>query len=279
MCGGSPVCAPNRSPGCGLSPRVRGKLPPAALADLPPGSIPACAGEALLHCGHDYTRWVYPRVCGGSRPGTAPRGPPVGLSPRVRGKHSCGEGQDHVHRSIPACAGEAPTLEAASAMDESIPACAGEAITNPTAWASGTVYPRVCGGSAGARQDCPSGEGLSPRVRGKPDRRFEWWAIDGSIPACAGEAASDSIFSMRFRVYPRVCGGSLPASGDVWGGGGLSPRVRGKRDAGAHVNAERRSIPACAGEAHCWGRGARGRKVYPRVCGGSASPRRLQRAV
>ena len=66
MCGGSYVEEQERAAGQGLSPRVRGKQPPGFLRHQPPGSIPACAGEALAAYGATAQLGVYPRVCGGS---------------------------------------------------------------------------------------------------------------------------------------------------------------------------------------------------------------------
>ena len=50
--------------------------------------------------------------------------------------------------------------------------------------------------------------GLSPRVRGN----HPWFCVDceerRSIPACAGEPRGIWLRRLRFRVYPRVCGGT-----------------------------------------------------------------------
>ena len=54
---------------------------------------------------------------------------------------------------------------------------------------------------------------------------------------------------------------------------GLSPRVRGNLHAAASVRADLRSIPACAGEPVTDALKRALRTVYPRVCGGTKSPR------
>ena len=147
VCGGSyRTFGIGRNP-VGLSPRVRGKLWQRGKAPPPLRSIPACAGEASLAGRHCRPASVYPRVCGGSSAYLTKRVPRPGLSPRVRGKR------------IPFVNGRLD--------DRSIPACAGEAL--PGAWRSSwpAVYPRVCGGSAAARQNAIRSAGLSPRVRGK----------------------------------------------------------------------------------------------------------------
>ena len=71
------------------------------------------------------------------------------------------------------------------------------------------------------------------------------------------------------RVYPRVCGGSGRNGGRNDHCGGLSPRVRGKREQVLVFPAGTRSIPACAGEAGLHQLGQPRWPVYPRVCGGS----------
>ena len=174
---------------------------------------------------------VYPRVCGGSTTRST-NPPPIGGS---------------------------------------IPACAGEASSSVCCPPSPAVYPRVCGGSLGVPVAPGRPGGLSPRVRGKPGRRLHAEPPARSIPACAGEATLPATPARWPGVYPRVCGGSMVLAGSpvVWPG--LSPRVRGKHPAGPTPSVRRGSIPACAGEAGSTSRPQSPHKVYPRVCGGSAS--------
>ena len=93
-----------------------------------------------------------------------------------------------------------------------------------------------------------------------------------SIPAYAGEPDNWMVWRMGAEVYPRVCGGTLPATA----GGptliGLSPRMRGNplRYAAAHKNLG--SIPAYAGEPPFSIPPAQHPRVYPRVCGGTRLP-------
>ena len=156
-----------------------------------------------------------------------------GLSPRVRGNLQPIPDRPTVVRSIPACAGEPVFFFC----------------RNPPPW----VYPRVCGGTQPCHRTSPRRTGLSPRVRGnlrvvsKPSLTF------GSIPACAGEPRSASLDAASYRVYPRVCGGTLRRSAGCAACWGLSPRVRGNhspRKVFTFVN-----------------------RVYPRVCGGTVVPR------
>ena len=66
-----------------------------------------------------------------------------------------------------------------------------------------------------------------------------------------------------------MCGGSRGAASSTRTMTGLSPRVRGKPLYRPGEAVERRSIPACAGEASSASLVMRHRVVYPRVCGGS----------
>ena len=150
VCGGT---TPRRAGGRrrrGLSPRVRGNQrsrPPGRRA---PRSIPACAGEPPRWTWTSWRGKVYPRVCGGTSGGSGFSWDRTGLSPRVRGN---------------------PTLLApVMGGVGSIPACAGEPPSAMTWNQVGTVYPRVCGGTASRLARNLTGSGLSPRVRGNPAR-------------------------------------------------------------------------------------------------------------
>ncbi len=115
--------------------------------------------------------------------------------------------------------------------------------------------------------------GLSPRVRGNHTGAPPCPPVSRSIPACAGEPPLPPQEDVSVRVYPRVCGGTWPLMPPIVKPNGLSPRVRGNLcDVLVH-RLGHRSIPACAGEpcparplGHC-------RRVYPRVCGGTANAR------
>ena len=49
------------------------------------------------------------------------------------------------------------------------------------------VYPRVCGGTTPRLPINQPTNGLSPRVRGNPNRTVLNIIVNRSIPACAGE--------------------------------------------------------------------------------------------
>ena len=112
--------------------------------------------------------------------------------------------------------------------------------------------------------------GLSPRVRGNRGGGENHQRLLRSIPACAGEPRRQYIADTVSAVYPRVCGGTPPKITSDWDRLGLSPRVRGNRGEDIAQVSGRRSIPACAGEPGDARIGAPHRRVYPRVCGGTA---------
>ena len=192
---------------CGLSPRVRGNPPLGSGQAWPGRSIPACAGEPILQSSQSMNMRVYPRVCGGTTIGNSARCQVVGLSPRVRGNRGvAGALRGHIG---------------------SIPACAGEPGRCPAPRGRGTVYPRVCGGTANVSHVGEAVHGLSPRVRGNRPDRHRHSAANRSIPACAGEPADELLLLGKHQVYPRVCGGTHVAPSISTATRGLSPRVRG----------------------------------------------------
>ena len=135
----------------------------------------------------------------------------------------------------------------------------------------------MCGGTHLLGVAAQAHRGLSPRVRGNlippdPDAKTA-----GSIPACAGEPSSASVLGVTTRVYPRVCGGTRGKARFHDTSGGLSPRVRRNLSSSVASPANRRSIPACAEEPASDPRSTRGAEVYPRVCGGTPTVRRICR--
>ena len=71
-----------------------------------------------------------------------------------------------------------------------------------------------------------------------------------------------------------MCGGTAWSSSERRGRIGLSPRVRGNLPDRNHCPDRAGSIPACAGEPIGWHPSPSGKKVYPRVCGGTGSDER-----
>ena len=188
MCGGAPSLRRHFKLLKGLSPRVRGSRLDLGSETILSGSIPACAGEPPLDPPLDPPARVYPRVCGGAT-GAKPLESSIrGLSPRVRGSRRLLADEPDRRGSIPACAGEPPSLR-----------------PRPR---SAAVYPRVCGGAESPGHEPSELLGLSPRVRGSRTSGIGAAISSGSIPACAGEPGLAAFLCRLHAVYPRVCGGA-----------------------------------------------------------------------
>ena len=176
-CGGTRRGGAVGPPYAGLSPRVRGNLLQASPEVGVVGSIPASAGEPEIYFQDSEPSGVYPRECGGTVRHPASERSSRGLSPRVRGNHLDKRHAAMPTRSIPASAGE-PTSLAAPPL-------------------ASRVYPRECGGTAVTDRMLFGVLGLSPRVRGNPHRPPRRPAVDGSIPASAGEPVKAPLLMLR----------------------------------------------------------------------------------
>ena len=249
VCGGTQSAPSMRVSQGGLSPRVRGNRGWSRKTAPRARSIPACAGEPHSASGRKKRGRVYPRVCGGTLGGGDLQIVRQGLSPRVRGNPLVAKSGLQNPGSIPACAGEPPSRRLANENQ--------------------TVYPRVCGGTRAWAQPSRQSSGLSPRVRGNHWRLVRSGNRGRSIPACAGEPCAISGVGLVWWVYPRVCGGTRASWRRASRNAGLSPRVRGNRSPIPRVQAQRGSIPACAGEPPRRRPDILQSAVYPRVCGGT----------
>ena len=223
----------------------------------PDGSIPASAGEPFSVADRRVSRRVYPRECGGTHRGRLRPGVLQGLSPRVRGNRSSSAAVTSAIGSIPASAGEPPSYWYPVAVTG--------------------VYPRECGGTGAGAAGCARHRGLSPRVRGNRRVGHQIHAVPGSIPASAGEPYESMRELSQARVYPRECGGTIEQWDAGEDGHGLSPRVRGNRQASSPSRGKRGSIPASAGEPRTRTAATAPSGVYPRECGGTR-PRGWRRA-
>ena len=113
--------------------------------------------------------------------------------------------------------------------------------------------------------------GLSPRGRGKPGLVMPVKAIQGSIPAWAGETYSSKVAITAPPVYPRVGGGNTYCGFSLTRYNGLSPRGRGKRRVFFPQLVDVGSIPAWAGETQTDIGIGLVTEVYPRVGGGNGN--------
>ena len=157
----------------------------------------------------------------------------------------------------------------------SIPAYAGEPGRPSPIWMDTRVYPRVCGGTLYVVFVLMFRSGLSPRMRGNPVCGRRRQLRERSIPAYAGEPTG-AVGWERFQgVYPRVCGGTSRKCCVCPVNRGLSPRMRGNPSPAPFYKRKMRSIPAYAGEPYPAPPSTTTRWVYPRVCGGTWSGKRV----
>ena len=79
----------------------------------------------------------------------------------------------------------------------------------------------------------PVRAGSSPRVRGRLESFVPEVAVDGLIPACAGQTSIEERREFADAAHPRVCRADLVRVMDAANVKGSSPRVRGRPVAAA----------------------------------------------
>ncbi len=248
-CGGAGSVSHSTMSAYGPSPRLRGSRRAGAVAPRPQGSIPAPAGEPELSAVNHARQKVHPRACGGAECTCPSNCSHIGPSPRLRGSRGRPMGGVMTTRSIPAPAGEPPSVRPMTS----------------SRW----VHPRACGGADASAFAVSGVTGPSPRLRGSPPVDVQRLAIGGSIPAPAGEPTMWRIRRPRSAVHPRACGGAF---GGVLEGRvlyGPSPRLRGSRPFRGIWHLSTRSIPAPAGEPGGRPAPRTSTPVHPRACGGA----------
>ena len=109
--------------------------------------------------------------------------------------------------------------------------------------------------------------GSSPRVRGTVCLRRSHLYVARFIPACAGNRRKTSDSELTGAVHPRVCGEQIQKIPDSGPHDGSSPRVRGTDLREFLGTADKRFIPACAGNSISAALSAISLPVHPRVCG------------
>ena len=167
-------------------------------------------------------------MCGEDERKRRTKNPPMGRSPRVRGRREASIWRKVMMGSIPACAGKTPGDEPPAKRER--------------------VDPRVCGEDTLRQCKYIAAKGRSPRVRGRLEVDEFDFADDRSIPACAGKTVCASTGRKRDRVDPRVCGEDRTTHMALHKDEGRSPRVRGRPFLLDLLQAFFGSIPACAGK-------------------------------
>ena len=231
----------------GSSPRVRGTLSDQPGITVGLRFIPASAGNAPPSVTLWRTTTVHPRECGERRHILPRLKLQTGSSPRVRGTPYHAVDYLRLDRFIPASAGNAWAIAAASSKP--------------------TVHPRECGERTAGGSVSDEPDGSSPRVRGTPRGSTRRSEPGRFIPASAGNASPITPRRTRSPVHPRECGErpipTIPTATPF----GSSPRVRGTRSLPGLTTAVFRFIPASAGNATIYQFVLLRRTVHPRECG------------
>ena len=194
---------------CGSSPRVRGKRNRNGNRAWSPGLIPARAGKTPPAPSSAPAPRAHPRACGENLERTSAPGTVRGSSPRVRGK------------PVP--------LTRPLGLLRLIPARAGKTRAPHPHRGAQPAHPRACGENYVHLVNALARGGSSPRVRGKLDPRPPPHQPNRLIPARAGKTPGSSTSPPHSPAHPRACGENMGVPIGVGGGGGSSPRVRGKR--------------------------------------------------
>ena len=193
----------------GSSPRMRGTLRALPYRRITMRIIPAYAGNTAVHQSLPLMKGDHPRVCGEHMFNLSNGIMGVGSSPRMRGTPR------PYGRRISRCG--------------IIPAYAGNTCgAAPKNCITGD-HPRVCGEHLDVNLDNISVPGSSPRMRGTPRLAIADRALDGIIPAYAGNTLSSCSRSSSTWDHPRVCGEHVPIGGNTFVHLGSSPRMRGTR--------------------------------------------------
>ena len=130
-----------------------------------------------------------------------------------------------------------------------------------------TVHPRACGEQTSPFSRWSETVGSSPRLRGTESDEFNRVAINGFIPAPAGNRPVVWMVIQSMTVHPRACGEQNLAGTPAARTPGSSPRLRGTDESGERRTGPDRFIPAPAGNSRLSARSCAVRSVHPRACG------------
>ena len=150
------------------------------------GIIPAYAGNTSQSTARTPPAWDHPRVCGEHKITAGGASMEAGSSPRMRG-------------TLMIC-------RCTATNSRIIPAYAGNTCTSSMPIGTTRDHPRVCGEHFVGGLLCFFVLGSSPRMRGTPDLLTGPDAVDGIIPAYAGNTRSLRPSKTERRDHPRVCG-------------------------------------------------------------------------
>ena len=244
---GMPIGSPTRY---GSSPRMRGKLARLPCVGHGERIIPAHAGQTGRQGNLSGARPDHPRACGANMCSASERSARAGSSPRMRGKPHGGTAWAPARTDHPracganrACcppstgrAGSSPRMRGkrtnaikAPERRRIIPAHAGQTAWLRCSCVKSADHPRACGANAMQKNGAYTGNGSSPRMRGKRSRQLVRLSLDRIIPAHAGQTSSVSSSVAASADHPRACGANHRQPVLHGRPSGSSPRMRGKR--------------------------------------------------
>ena len=273
---------------CGSSPRGRGTGSRCAIIVTLGRFIPAWAGNRYSGARQSGARPVHPRV-GGEQPwtsaasafatGSSPRGRGTGRSYRASGGAGpvhprVGGEQGAMTRAMLSGIGSSPRGRGTAIMALSricrprfIPAWAGNSRRRHRQTGRRPVHPRVGGEQRGATRLSGRRCGSSPRGRGTDPLARSVARPDRFIPAWAGNSHCQAWERKSSAVHPRVGGEQSISRRSFVNWSGSSPRGRGTDPNDWPEVAERRFIPAWAGNSSVPVSIISDEPVHPRVGG------------
>ena len=215
------------------------------------GLIPAWAGKTCRRVVKGSRGRAHPRVGGENHGAVACTTAEGGSSPRGRGKLISFPHYLGARGLIPAWAGK------------TFPAC--------RCYTRARAHPRVGGENGTLIDSYVTGEGSSPRGRGKLCPRVAGAGDDGLIPAWAGKTGQQLTCARARRAHPRVGGENSTRRTSPASSRGSSPRGRGKRLPKVCDLLRGGLIPAWAGKTPRRRRPGTAPGAHPRV-GGENDP-------
>ncbi len=193
--------------------------------------IPAHAGQTVHDAADGGVHADHPRACGANCASPVTWRADCGSSPRMRGKPGLVRVELTHARIIPAHAGQTCLVCCARCRRSD--------------------HPRACGANFFSSACSRIAGGSSPRMRGKLDCANHDALRFRIIPAHAGQTSCRARPPAPPADHPRACGANRHGRTASRGCCGSSPRMRGKHDHGHRILAQRRIIPAHAGQTGC----------------------------
>ena len=184
--GDDPATSAAPWPGCGSSPRWRGRLVWGEVHEPLKGLIPALAGTTMTGSATRRCPSAHPRAGGDDWASAWKHSASAGSSPRWRGRLRVDP--IDIHR------------------EGLIPALAGTTTTPPRSTTGTGAHPRAGGDDRPDPLEVAKGTGSSPRWRGRPEGHVILHGVGGLIPALAGTTCGGRGGKHWTRAHPRAGG-------------------------------------------------------------------------